>query len=60
MALYTLIGHLWCHDVIGFLLLLEKTCLQVFYCSNFIAYIRFFLKAMIEMKINISIECSFF
>ena len=56
MALYSLIGCRRCHDVIDAVpLLAEKLCVNVF-LLQFSAYIRFFVKVLIEMNVNRSNE----
>ena len=57
MALYNLIGHRRCHDIIDTVPLLAL-CVNVF-CFNFSAYIRLFVNVLIEMNVNIRNEFNF-
>ena len=61
MALYSQIGCPLCHDVIDAVLLLaeKKNCVKTFYSFNFSAYIRYYLKVLIAMNVNISNEHNF-
>ena len=48
-----------CYDVTDAVLLLTKNCVRMFYCFNFIDYITFLVKVLIETNLNISNKLNF-
>ena len=54
MAVCNLIGHSQHYDIIDTVKkLAEKLCVNV-YCFNLTAYVRFFIKVLLETNVNIS------